>query len=124
MSRGRRLTGAALGVWFAVDGATPPLIEAHYRLTLVGFLGLTIVGVSYQFYPPAVGTIRGVGDRTALVSIGAIATGLALEVGGLVAGVAPVATLDRVGALLGATLYASLVLSLFWERHRCDSARA
>jgi len=111
------LAGVALGVWFAVDGATAPLIAAHYRLNVAGFLGLTIVGVSYQFYPPAVGSLPGVGDRTAFASIGAIAAGLALEAAGLMADVGLATSAGRAAVLLGALCYAWVVLALFWERH-------
>jgi len=118
------LLGVALGLSFAFDGASAPLIEAHYRLNVVGFLGLTIVGVSYQFYPPAVGSLPGVGDRTAFVSIGAIAAGLALEVAGLVANIGLVAAAGRTAVLLGALCYAWVVLALFYERHWRDSVRS
>ncbi|SFR85214.1 hypothetical protein SAMN05216559_0052 [Halomicrobium zhouii] len=118
------LVGVALGVMFAFSGVSAPLIEAHYRLNVAGFLGLTIVGVSYQFYPPAVGSIRGVGDRTAFASIGAIAAGLGLEVAGLVAAVPLVTTAGRGAVLVGVLLYAWVVLALFWERHWRGSVRS
>ncbi len=114
------LAGVGLGVMFAFDGIDASLVEAHYRLNLAGFLGLTIVGVSYQFYPPGVGSLPGVSDRTALASIAAVAGGLALEAGGLAAGVSSLATGGRVLVLLGASLYAWLVLALFYERHWSD----
>ncbi len=44
----------SLGLFFAFEGQTGQHSMAHLRLALLGFLGLTIVGVSYQFYPPAV----------------------------------------------------------------------
>ena len=43
-----------LGLTFAVAGPRPGLVALHYRLALLGFLGLSIVGVTYQFYPPSV----------------------------------------------------------------------
>ncbi len=44
----------SLGLHFAFVGQTGQQVMAHYRVALLGFLGLTIVGISYQFYPPAV----------------------------------------------------------------------
>lgn len=43
-----------LGLFFAFEGQTGQYVMAHFRIALLGFLGLTIVGISYQFYPPAV----------------------------------------------------------------------
>ena len=57
--------GIAIGLWFAFVGAAPGLVLLHLRLNLLGFLGLTIIGVAYQFYPPAVGSFPGASDRTA-----------------------------------------------------------
>jgi len=108
--------GAVLGLWFAVDGVTGALVVAHLRLNVAGFLGLTIIGVSYQFYPPAVGTLPGVGDRTALASIGFVAGGLALEVVGLLTGT-ELTVLGRIGVCIGACLFAGIVIALFYERH-------
>ena len=116
----------ALGVWFALVGLDSALIAAHLRLNLLGFLGLTIVGVVYQFYPPNVGSFRGANDRTALVSIGLLAAGLGIEAGGLVvsglltsgvlAGTGEIVVLaGQVIGLLGALVYAGLLLGLFYE---------
>ena len=108
--------GVALGCWFAIDGVDSSLALAHLRLNLAGFLGLTIMGIAYQFYPPAVSTLWGVGDRTALAAIGLVAGGLALEVLGLVTDTALV-VFGRVAVCLGACLFAGIVLALFYERH-------
>ena len=110
-----------LGVWFALVGLDPDLIAAHLRLNLLGFLGLTIVGVVYQFYPPNVGSFRGANDRTALVSIGLLAAGLGVESGGLIAtgmfdvAVGPAILVGQLVGLLGALVYAGLLLGLFYE---------
>lgn len=109
--------GVGLGLQFAVAGLDPTLAVAHVRLNLVGFLGLTIVGVAYQFYPPAVGTFRGASDRSAVVSIGLLFGGLLVEVGGISAGLTDVTTVGRVLGLTGALVYARIVLGLFRERY-------
>jgi hypothetical protein len=82
----------------------------------VGFLGLTIVGVSYQFYPPAVGTFAGAGDRTALVALVALAGGLLLTAAGLVAGNAVLGDAGTAVSLAGALLHLYLLAGLFRER--------
>lgn len=48
--------GVLLGLSFAFHRVSARLATAHVRTNLLGFLGLTIVGVTYQLYPP--------GDRT------------------------------------------------------------
>ncbi|MFB6097488.1 MAG: hypothetical protein ABEJ74_08880 [Haloferacaceae archaeon] len=91
--------GVALGLGFALGiPPRPALVLAHLRLNVLGLLGLSVVGVAYQFYPPAVGAYRASDDRTALASIAALAVGLWLEVGGRLAGSS---VLVRAGALLG-----------------------
>ena len=72
--------GAALGVGgislellFAVDGVTLARSGAHTRFNVLGFLGLTIVGVSSPFCPPAVANFRGGGDRTAALAMALLA---------------------------------------------------
>jgi len=109
--------GIGLGLWFAHDGVNAALVRLHLRLNLLGFLGLTIVGVAYQFYPPAVGSFRGASDRTALASIVAILAGLGIEAAGVLLGVPPLSTLGRAVALGGTGLYAWLVVGLFNERY-------
>jgi hypothetical protein len=68
--------GVGLGLYFAFAGVTADLTPVHVQVNVFGLLGLTIVGVVYQFYPPAVAQWRGTGDRLALVSIAGLAVGL------------------------------------------------
>lgn len=109
--------GVALGLWMAVGVPPVGTTTAHFRVNLVGFLGLTIVGVSYQFYPPTVGTFPGAGDRTAGLAIAAISTGLLAQVGGLLGEVDAVVTVGGALALFGGLVHAGLVLGLFVERY-------
>lgn len=109
-------TAVGLGLSFAFGHVSPSLVLAHLRLNLLGFLGLTIVGVAYQFYPPAVGTFPGASDRAALVSIGGIAGGLILQVVGLGGDVPPAATLGQLLTLVGTGLYAYVVAGVFAAR--------
>ena len=111
--------GAALvGLHFAFVATTAGLADAHFRLMTLGLLGLSIVGASYQFYPPTVGTLPGSDDRTALASIALLAGGLALEVVGLGVGVEPLATVGRAVGLLGAATYAYLLVGIFAGKRR------
>ena len=112
------LAGVALGLVMAVDAASVALVATHYRLNVLGFLGLTIVGVTYQFYPPTVGRFPGAGDRLALWSMGLVAAGLAVEVAGALAAVGVATTAGRAVSLLGALAYAYLVLGVFVQRAR------
>lgn len=105
-----------LGLHFAASGPTTGLVTAHYRLTLLGFLGLTVVGVAFQFYPPAAAPGRTGSDRFALACIALLAGGLAIQVVSLAI---PVPALEPVGAfasLLGALGYWWLLVSLFRSR--------
>lgn len=109
--------GVLLGLQFALVGAGPGLVEAHFRLNVLGFLGLTIVGTAYQFYPPTVGTFRGSSDRTAVGTIVAIGGGLLVEVIGLVGGITTLAVGGPLLALAGTLGYAWLLIGLFRERY-------
>ncbi|MFB6107675.1 MAG: hypothetical protein ABEJ82_02395 [Haloplanus sp.] len=108
--------GVLLGLSFAVAGPTPRLVAAHRALNLLGLLGLSVVGVSYQFYPPTVGGRWWTTDRTARASVVLLAGGLALAVAGLVAGVDAVVALGRLATLAGAVAYASLLGAAFVAR--------
>ncbi|WP_115864018.1 hypothetical protein [Halorussus litoreus] len=108
--------GVLVGLHFAWGGVTAALIEAHFRLNVLGFLGLTIVGATYQFYPPTVGTFPGASDRTALASVALMGLGLLAELGGALAGLATATLAGRASALAGAVAFAWLVLGVFRER--------
>lgn len=106
-----------LGAWMAFTTPTAATIVAHYRLNLVGFLGLTIVGIAYQFYPPAAGSFPGAADRTAAASIVLIAGGLGLEAVGHLAGVGGMIGGGRGLIAIGSLVYAYLIARLFVERY-------
>jgi hypothetical protein len=110
------VAAVSLGLVFAFDAPASDLVLVHARLNLLGFLGLTIVGVSYQFYPPTVGTFRGASDRTALAAILLIAGGLAVELGGALVDISPAVTGGQALALVGALAHAYLLGGLFRER--------
>lgn len=106
----------ALGVTFALDGRPPAMIVAHRRLNLLGFLGLTIVGLVDQFYPPTVAEASWADDRTAGAALVALGGGLAVEVVGLAAGVDLAVLAGRGLALAGAAAQLSLLLATFRAR--------
>jgi hypothetical protein len=106
----------ALGLLFALGGPDAAAVDVHYRLALGGFLGLTIVGVTFQFYPPSIGSTPGVSDRTAAVSVGLLGGGLALEATGTLLAETAVTTVGSTAALAGAAVYAFVILTLFVER--------
>jgi len=110
------LAGVAIGLLFAFDAPTADLVTAHRRVNVLGFLGLAVVGVSYQFYPPAVADFLDDGDRAALVALAALAGGLALEAAGLVAGVDAVTVVGRVVGVVGAFAHAGLLAGLFRQQ--------
>lgn len=118
--------GVLFGGLFAVGGASPALIETHLRVNLLGFLGLMIVGTSFQFYPPRLGAFPGSSNRSASAAIAALACGLGIEVLGIAAIAAfdPATAALSTGAialgrwltLLGAFGYAYLIASVFTAR--------
>ncbi|MFD1644407.1 hypothetical protein [Haloarchaeobius litoreus] len=110
------VAAVALGLWFAFVGLDGALIPAHRRLTLLGFLGLTVVGVSLQFYPPNVGRWPGCDDRTALAAMALLAAGVAVQTAGAVLLAETVATAGVVLALAGALGYAYLLAGAFATR--------
>ena len=105
-----------LGVHVAFAGVDATILDSHYRLAVTGFLGLTIVGVSYVFYPPTVSLLPGDGDRLALGSVGLLGGGLGVEVGGILAEHALLESVGSSAVLVGATLYAAVVWSVFLAR--------
>ena len=102
-----------LGLHMAVSGPDAATAEAHARLALLGFLGLAVVGVTYQFYPPAVARMPGIDDRAAAAVVGLLAGGLGVEVGGLFAALPSAVAAGRGMAALGAAGYASVLLAVF-----------
>jgi len=99
------------------------LISIHPRLGLLGFLGLTILGVVYHFYPPAVAGERG--ERAAETSMLLLGGGLSIELVAVLAGdgrpgdtVALAIDAGRGLAVLGALAYAGLLLAIVAQRYR------
>lgn len=107
---------AALGTHMAWAGFSPAVAAAHVRLALLGFLGLAVVGVSYQFYPPGIATVRGIDDRTAAGAVALLILGVGLEVAGLLGGTGTAVRAGRWVALAGAVVHATVVGVVFWER--------
>lgn len=107
---------AVLGLALAFHGSDAAVAEAHARIALLGFLGLAIVGVSYQFYPPGVASVPGIDDRTAGAAAALLAVGLVVEVGGLLADHAPAVDAGRWVAVLGALCYAVVLVAVFAAR--------
>ncbi|MBV0900548.1 hypothetical protein [Haloarcula salina] len=110
------VAGVGLGLAMAVTAREPALVRAHYRLMLVGFLGLTVVGAAYQFYPPAVGTWPLASDRTALGSIALLGGGLGLQVVGALLGHDLVSAVGAILGVSGAALFAYLLFAAFDRR--------
>lgn len=108
--------GVALGVHTAVVGFEPGWLVAHRRLNLLGFLGLTVVGVALTLYPPTAGRFPGAGDRTAWLAVGGIAGGLSVEVVGHLADLERAVVAGRALSLVGALAFAWLLLGLFVQR--------
>jgi len=102
------VVGVALGVHFAAAGLSAPLTTAHLRVNVFGLLGVTIVGVVYQFYPPAVGSWPLAGDRLALTTIALLAAGTGLAALGAAASGA-VETAGQALAAVGALGYLYLL---------------
>ncbi|WP_336357725.1 hypothetical protein [Haloarcula sp. CGMCC 1.6347] len=110
------VVGIGFGLTLAVTGRSPALVSAHYRAMLAGFLGLTVVGAAFQFYPPAVGVWPGANDRTALLSIGLLGGGLGIQLIGLVGQFGRMTSVGTATGVLGALLYTYLLLAAFARR--------
>lgn len=110
------VVGIALGLSFAFYSTKTSLTTLHLRLNLLGFLGLTIVGLAYQFYPPSVGEFPGSSDRTALLSIFGICFGLLFHVGSLLGGFQEFISIGYLLSLAGTIVYAYLIVSAFVTR--------
>ncbi|WP_144060685.1 hypothetical protein [Salinarchaeum sp. Harcht-Bsk1] len=123
------LAGAVGGVLTVAAGALVGLGERielfaiHPRLGLLGFLGLTILGVVYHFYPPAVAGDRG--DVVAAASLWSLGGGVFLELTAVLLGEGqpsgPTATAIDLGrwlAVVGALAYAGLLVVIVVNRRR------
>lgn len=117
------LLGVGLGVWFAVATVSPELTTLHFRVNLAGFVGLTIIGIAFQFYPPNVSSLPGIGNRTAVIVLATITIGLLVET---IAVVLPasyvlasglVESLGHLLVVVGAFLYVAVIGALFYERY-------
>lgn len=109
---------ALLGLHFAFVGTAPGLTSAHFRLMTLGLLGLSVVGATYQFYPPAIGTLPGADDRTALASLALLSGGLALEAAALAAVIPAAVTAGRLLGLAGGGAYAYLLVGILAGKRR------
>lgn len=116
------VAGVALGLGFAAGHLAPTAgrVLAHLRLNVLGLLGLSIVGVTYQFYPPTVGAFPYSDDRTAFASILALAAGVWTEAAGRLSGSDGVTAAGAALGLAGALAFAYLVASAL----RARAARA
>ncbi|WP_227133018.1 hypothetical protein [Halorubellus salinus] len=110
------VVAVALGAWFAVVDLDGALVVAHRRVTLLGFLGLTVVGATFQFYPPTVGRWPYCTDRTASVAVTALASGVALQAVGTAGGLNSVETAGALVGLAGALGYGYLLAGAFATR--------
>jgi hypothetical protein len=110
------VAGIGIGLFFAFGSIDPALVTAHLRLNLLGFLGLTIVGVTFQFYPPAVGRLPGANDRTALTVLAALSGGVGLQAVGLAIGLPQAIATGRVLTLVGSVSYLYLLGATYRAR--------
>ena len=110
------VVGVGFGLTIALTGREPALVSAHYRSMLAGFLGLTVVGAAFQFYPPAVGVWPHTDDRTALVSVGLLGSGLGMQILGLVGRISRATAVGTAAGVLGGLLYTYLLLAAFARR--------
>lgn len=107
------IIGITLAALLVLNGRTDAVVTAHYRTMLIGFLGFSIIGAAYQFYPPAVGTLPGATDRTALISIGLLAIGLFVQIGGLLGRMGAIIKAGEVSGLVGVIIYTYLIGAAF-----------
>ncbi len=113
---GAAIAVAFLGTYMAIAGISSELATAHVRLGLLGFLGVTIVGVSYQFYPPNVARIPGVDDRTAALAVGLLVVGVGIEAVSLVGDIDLLTAVGRLLALFGACLHGAILIAVLRSR--------
>lgn len=107
------LLGVSMAAVLVINGYDTAVVTAHFRTMLVGFLGLSIVGAAYQFYPPSVGTLPGATDRTAIGSIVLLAGGLAVQILGLLGRMELLTVAGEISTVGGAGLYGYLIGAAF-----------
>ena len=81
-----------------------------------GFLGLTVVGAAFQFYPPTVGVWPHTDGRTALMSVGLLGSGLGMQILGLVGRISRAIAVGTAAGVLGALVYVFLLLAAVARR--------
>ncbi len=116
VAAGFGVLAAFLGVWMVLAGLDAATPVVHLRVNLLGFVGLTIIGVAYQFYPPSIGTAPFAGDRAAIASIVAIALGLLAQIGALWIDAVAIRAGGIVLTLSGAVVYAYVIVAVFRGR--------
>lgn len=107
---------ATLAVLFVVGWASGEIVPVHRRLMLLGFLGTTIAGTAFQFYPPSVGSLIISTDRMAAIALAALAGGLAVHATGVLTRLTVVGVAGAWIAAGGATLVPLLVGATLAER--------
>ncbi len=110
------VTGVSIGLYMAFYGVDTALLRLHYRFNLAGFLGLTIVGVAYHLYPPAVSRLPYAGDRAARFSVASVAGGLVLEAVGGLTDVSAASKLGEAAVLAGSLVFLYLVVGVMTSR--------
>ena len=113
---GAGVLAVIIGLLFAFDGVTAARVAAHARLTLFGLLGLTIVGVSYQFYPPGVSSVPLVDGHTAYLALGLLGGGILVEVAGTLDGHPVVTTVGQTAVAGGSVVHVLVVAAVVAKR--------
>lgn len=106
------LMAVALGLHMAFVGGNAGFVAAHVYAAVTGFLGLTIVGVAFHFYPPEVCPLPYAGDRLAQVAIASVGAGVLVRMAGVSMEVPYVESAGGFLGLMGAGLYCYLVVGL------------
>lgn len=106
------VAGGTVGLLLAISVLPTSAVSVHYRLTLLGFLGLTVTGVLFQFYPPGIGGLPGISNRWAGIALGGLGSGLVLEVLGWAVRIPTVTTLGSISTVGGAVLVAWIVIGI------------
>ncbi|MFC7077089.1 hypothetical protein [Haloarcula halophila] len=113
---GYGVVGVGLALATVLNGRDPQLVRAHYRTMLLGFLGMTVIGATFQFYPPTVGRSRLSTDRIAAVTIGLLVVGLGGQLLGILSESPPLVFGGEATGVVGAGLYCWLLGAAFRRR--------